>query len=654
MLFQGARAGTQIMFLIRCAAAALVLVPLLLRGQAGAQEPVQIDVVSVREDTFPQAQALVTIDDSGEATGGGLAASNFTVSINGAPAQVLSAELASSESIPYDLLIVMDASGSMQGTPIAAAKSAAKQFVAGLAPEDRVALVTFSTSVDVVQGFTTDRAAINAAIDGVNATGVTALYEATEAAAVMIASAPSPRRAVILLSDGAQDGVSTGATAESAIGAAAGIGVPFFVVGEGDSVDAAYLGALAERTNGRYLEAPDPGALADLYASVGRLLRSQYIVTFDASAAVGATDAEVVVQLSTGTATAADAIRFTSGPAFAEPVATVTGLAPGEALGEPRELTVTLSGAAAGATSATYYVDGARAFESTTPPFTFLFDPAEFGSGEHTLRVEVGFGDTFVQSETVSFSTTGGAAASSGGSPIAEVPLLPVAFGVGALVLIAIGARWLLARLRQGAAPKMVAPDQRITPWATRHRSVTPASLLPDVDDEQSGPLEDVGEPLGVLISRAGSDLGSEYVVGPRPISIGSSRTCGVHIDDPQLSADEARVWVKNGALLLHKKTRLTVIATEGVSGGWTILDPGDTFDIGDHRYEFRLLPQPETPQSTARAEGETQTTHGAPRITPLSPAVGGASAEGSRLTDLMPPDLGGYDDPGQRGERAS
>ncbi|HXK32782.1 MAG TPA: VWA domain-containing protein [Dehalococcoidia bacterium] len=640
------------MFLIRCAAVAAVLAALFAPASSGAQEPVQIDVVSVTEDVFPRSQALVTVDDAGAATTGGLTAADFTVSINGIPAQVLAAELASSQSVPYDLLIVMDASGSMQGPPIAAAKAAAKQFVAGLAPEDRVALVTFSTSVVVAQPFTTDRAAINAAIDGVSAAGVTALYEATEAAAVMIGSAPSPRRAVVFLSDGAQDGVSTAATAESAIRAASGVGVPFFVIGEGESVDAAYLGALAEQTRGRYLEAPDPSALADLYANVGRLLRSQYVVTFDAAAAAGTTDAAITVQLRTNAGTASDTTRFTPSPAFAEPDAAIAGLTPGETLREPRELTVTLSGAAASATSASYYVDGVNVFQSTTPPFTFVYDPDDFGGGEHAIRAEVAFGDTFVQSETISFTSV--AAASSGGPGAPGVPLLPIGFGVGALVLIAIGARWLLIRIRHGATPEIVAPDQRIIPWAARHRSVTPGSLLPQAGDEQGGPLEDVGEPLGVLISCAGSDLGSEYVVGPRPVSIGSSRACGVHIDDPRLAAEEARVWVKNGALLLHKKTRLTVIASEGVSGGWTILEPGDTFEIGEHRYEFRLLPQTESPPDRARTDGAADAPPESPRITPLTPAAGGATAGRTRLTELMPPQRGGGDAPDERDERAS
>jgi hypothetical protein len=63
-----------------------------------------------------------------------------------------------------------------------------------------------------------------------------------------------------------------------------------------------------------------------------------------------------------------------------------------------------------------------------------------------------------------------------------------------------------------------------------------------------------------------------------------------VRIDDPELAAEEARTWVRGGHLMVHKMTRLSVIAADGTSGGWMILEPGDTFTIGEHVFEFRIL----------------------------------------------------------------
>jgi hypothetical protein len=118
-----------------------------------------------------------------------------------------------------------------------------------------------------------------------------------------------------------------------------------------------------------------------------------------------------------------------------------------------------------------------------------------------------------------------------------------------------------------------------------------PPPVAPAGDEEAVVP-ESIGEPMGMLISRGGPDLGSEYMVGGSPVSIGSGARCGVRVDDPGLAGEEARIWIRKGHLMLHRMTKLTAIVVEGSSGGWQILEQGDTFEVGQHRFEFRLLPQ--------------------------------------------------------------
>jgi hypothetical protein len=123
--------------------------------------------------------------------------------------------------------------------------------------------------------------------------------------------------------------------------------------------------------------------------------------------------------------------------------------------------------------------------------------------------------------------------------------------------------------------------------------------------------------------------------VGASPVSIGSGARCGVRIDDPTLAAEEARTWVRNGHLMLHKITRLTAIAYEGTSGGWVILEPGDSFDIGAHRFEFKLLPSPSpvgTADELALSAADPQVTGG-----DAPPPKAGPEPRPLRLAELMP-----------------
>lgn len=653
---------------LRSLAAAVVVVAASLAAPAAAraQSPsLQTDIASVAEADYPQARLVFNAEDTAGADLAALGVANVAITIDGKPAKVDDVQLASSEKLPLDVLIVMDTSGSMKGERLDQAKAAAREFVSGLSPDDRVAVLRFANSITLSQDFTTDHVAINAAIDGLVASGQTELYKVTAAAAVKAAQSTSSRRAVILLSDGDNDTVVTDVTADAALASAKAAGVPFFTIAVVNAaVNPAYLTQLAATTGGRYLEATRPGDLRGVYASIGRLLRSQYVVTFDASSAAGAAAAQVALTLSVNGRSATASTSFTPGAAFAAPTVSVSGLTAGDALTGPRVLTVTTTGKLPVA-KVSYIVDGVNVFDAKAPPYTFTYDPKAYGAGPHTLKVSAQIGSQFIDAPPIAFTSappegsSDNTATSSGGR--GGLPLIPIAAAAAALALL--GAGGLFVANRRGRPIELaLAPDERVTPWATRHRPIS-AMPPPELAEDNAAPAEDIGEALGVLIARAGSDLGAEYAVGGKPVSIGSGAKCAVRVDDPKLAAEEARLWVRKGHLMVHKMTRLTIIASDGVSGGWTILEPGDTFQAGDHSYEFRLLPEsapipdgakPDIP-SILRDDSVAPPPPPAPA--PLTPAFGPVAgvpapdtppsddAPPLRLTELMPHDMGFSED---------
>jgi VWFA-related protein len=591
---------------------------------------------SIREDVFPDAHAIVNFQDSSGADLQSLTAANFSATVDGKPAVVSAASLASSQNVPLDVLLVIDASGSMQGDPIAQAKAAAKSFVAQLAPIDRVAIISFNSTVTAVQDYSIDRPATNAAIDGLKAQSTTDLYGATAAAAVKAGGSASQRRAVILLSDGAQEASGAKLTREDAINAAAGVGVPIFAVGEGKSIDRGYLNALADATHGRYLEAPKAGELTSLYAGIGKLLLGQYVVTFNASAAAGKSAVPVMIQVNAAGASTAASTDFKPSAAFIEVKVSISGVQPGEALADKRDVIATLAGLPA-ASRVVFYVDGVNVFETHAEPYTFSYDPAAYGTGDHTLKVSVDSGGKFVDSPSVAFSSTAPVVATPEPSDGGSLPILPMA-GIAGVALLAALAFAVLNRAG-GGEPKPVAVDQRITPWVGQPRSITVP--VPDLVVDEELPSEDIGEPMGLLIARSGSDFGREYVIGAKPASLGSGASCALRVRDPGFSSEEARLWVRKGHLMVHRMTRLSVIASNGESGGWVILEPGDTFDVGDHTYEFRLLDQTQVVQEDTSIpdvlrDPDIPRHHAAPDMSP-------------RLTEMMPHDLGFESDTGER-----
>lgn len=576
------------------------------------------EVVSVADDTFPFARAIINVEGaSGELAA--LTSEQVSVTLNGARAAVASAELASSEDAPLDVVIAMDTSGSMEGAPLASAKDAAKAFINDLGPADRVAVLNFGDQVTLAADFTADRAVTAGAIDSLVAVGNTALYQATTVASVKAGSSPAARRAIVLLSDGADFGGKSIATREESIFAATSAGVPVFTIAQGSDLDRDYLQQIASVTKGRYLEAPNPEDLRGLYTAIGRLLRSQYIIRFDASFVAALPEASVTITLRAGESTAESTATYRPSPGFL-PAVQISGILPGEQVTAPRDVTATIAGGAAG--TVTWFVDNNPVATIDAAPYAFNYDPASYGSGAHVLRASASVGGATLASPDLSFDSLPPAAPGGG------LPLIPMAGA--AVVLLAIGGGVLLF-LRRNAhdGGPGIPVDQRTVPWAAQLAQRRPVEPAPE-PQELPVAVEEVGEPLGVIISRGGADVGAEYTIGATPVSVGSGRACAVRIDDAELGSVEARAWVRGGHLMLHRMTRLTAIAADGTTGGWTILEQGDTFEIGRHTYEFRMI---EAAPAPAAAEDGV--------LNVLRDTDTAAHADGEppppRLTDMMP-----------------
>lgn len=108
-----------------------------------------------------------------------------------------------------DVVLVFDKSGSMAGRPLDEAKRGAKALLAALDDRDEVTLLFFDTRVYRPYGpvrVGEARAALEARIDGVAASGETAVYDAARAAHALLearrTAAAHRLRAVIVMTDG--------------------------------------------------------------------------------------------------------------------------------------------------------------------------------------------------------------------------------------------------------------------------------------------------------------------------------------------------------------------------------------------------------------------------------------------------------------------
>lgn len=230
---------------------------------------------------FPTIRCFVSVVNEAGDSLLGLTVENFTVTENGQPVGGvrLTSRLPGSERIAVAL--VLDRSASMRGAPIAAAKSAAVEFIRRLSDRDALDLVSFSTRVDPSPGLSTDRGPVTASLERAGPRGETALYDAVRAGVTELAAYKADRRAVVALTDG-YDNRSVTTPAQCAE-AAKRDGVAIYCIRLGASASEKPLRVMAEPSGGAVFLAASPSDLTGIYRRIAGRIQNEYVVTYTSS-----------------------------------------------------------------------------------------------------------------------------------------------------------------------------------------------------------------------------------------------------------------------------------------------------------------------------------------------------------------------------------
>ncbi len=102
---------------------------------------------------------------------------------------------------PVDLLILLDVSGST-GVFLDLMKRATIDFIGQTKPNDRIAIAAFSSQVDLIAGFTSDRARAEKAIQQIRAGGGTAFFDALKKCVDEYMRGIVKRSAIVVFTDG--------------------------------------------------------------------------------------------------------------------------------------------------------------------------------------------------------------------------------------------------------------------------------------------------------------------------------------------------------------------------------------------------------------------------------------------------------------------
>ena len=256
------------------------LITLLLAIAAGC-----VSIVAQGEDETIKVDSSIVIlnaavtDASGKAVRG-LDRSKFTILEDGVAMPIKTFD---TEDLPFAAAILLDASGSMQDR-MSLARAAAIEFLNGLRAGDNAAVYKFDSKVDVLQDFSNSRDLGDRFYD-VKADGMTALNDAIFKAAGDLSNRPEKRRAIIVLSDGAD--TFSKKSSDKALKAAMAANVMIYTVDmsekdiSGERVqDRGVLKNFAEKSGGRFVETPGGAALRDAFTRIVNELGTQYTLSY--------------------------------------------------------------------------------------------------------------------------------------------------------------------------------------------------------------------------------------------------------------------------------------------------------------------------------------------------------------------------------------
>ena len=240
----------------------------------------QIDDEVISVDSSIVVMNATITDASGKAVDG-LNQKFFKVFEDGVEQEIV---MFTSEETPFAAVILLDTSGSMEQR-VTLARSAAIQFLSGLRRDDNAAIFNFDSKVSLVQDFSNSRDLREQFFD-LKADGMTALNDAIYKAAEVLSKREEKRRAIIVLSDGADTFSSK--SADKALQAASAVNATIYTVdmspindnSPGRTQNQGVLKNFAEKTGGKFVATPGGVAMRDAFKRIVEELGVQYTVAF--------------------------------------------------------------------------------------------------------------------------------------------------------------------------------------------------------------------------------------------------------------------------------------------------------------------------------------------------------------------------------------
>ena len=302
----GRQAGVRLK-IMRCAALLALLLALATDAGLAAQaaDDPRLNVVEVSTTDYPTVKVTFEVLGTDDLPITGLDRTDFTVAENGEEQHIVTGYALQASSRPLAVMLALDTSLSMvDDGKLDQELQAASAFVDEMRSIDRVGLIQFGSTYDVVSPFTSNRTTLTREINGLNAAGNTRLYDALSSALVETATTVEGSKAIVLMTDG-QD-TESAADLTQVLALIEQTQIRVYPIGIGSDVDERVLLQIAQASGGHFYRALNPEDIGDAFRLMSNQLRNRYELVYasPATSAEGSTvELTLVAQTPQGPAT---------------------------------------------------------------------------------------------------------------------------------------------------------------------------------------------------------------------------------------------------------------------------------------------------------------------------------------------------------------
>jgi tight adherence protein B len=245
-----------------------------------SRESEQIVIKNIDTKKYPEINIYLNFKAGSFLGLSSLDKSNFTITENNKPVNNFDIAKIGEINEPVGIVLVIDTSGSMKGSPVTDAVNAANTFIDEMGSSDRIAVVGFSDEAIVYSNFSSNKQQLKDSILHIAAGGETALFDGIIKGLDQFSNASEIKhRYLIVLSDG-KDTASFSTVGEVAQKSKEEDIIVYSIALLSKDFDPKDISYISKEAGGELLTTTDSRDLAGFYKLISQKIRNQYKISF--------------------------------------------------------------------------------------------------------------------------------------------------------------------------------------------------------------------------------------------------------------------------------------------------------------------------------------------------------------------------------------